>query len=478
MQQAAEKINAAFAELDSNETFEQIGSNDSMSSIAGKVKRNFAKITDSAEIQEIEQSDSMSEIANKLDANFAIAEQAEPQSEKFSFYHTSDPHGKREGVRLMKNRLKSSNDDCAFGIITGDLKYGSSGIYYELEDLIEEIPNGKLLLTNGNHDTYDKWASDSKYCDTMEMTDYMYQRLCSNNDIGWGEIDQVQNKPIMSSYYYVDYDAVGNLKVRVIVIDQYEINAAVRAAGNLSYEGSSSQGGSYNKIYTTTQMEWLENVLKNTPSNYHIVMAMHTCPYTSAYPFTVPSQEPYLPEQLFISESLSAGWFGTDGNNIICNIVKAYLAKSTYSATFNNGSLGGSLPSTGSFTVDVDFTSVEEPAKFWCYLFGHLHCDVCFFAPSETFPNQLLLGMNCSDYNVSNQGGDDLYHAWNSSLDSDGYKEVAGNSAQQGRVNKVTLDFTNNTVLIERIGQQKTIGGRIRDKIMFNLETGAVSHPE
>jgi len=459
MQQVAGKVNNGFAAL--LDSYQQVTDADSMQTVASKVATNFAAITDDAGIQGITEADSMQTIASKIASNFVIAESAEPdvpvvEGSTFSFLHVSDTHGKTTAMTRMASMLNAADNDCAFGILTGDIKGARIAPSFGAEAFCTD--QNKRLALGGNHDCYDRWRYDDTISkDTSRMRSWMVGVL--GQSVHWGSDT--------SLYWYKDFQTSDGHIVRVIGMDQYEINAAAIAASG-SYTPTLDTAIRYNQIYTTAQFDWLVARLKELDSDDHVILAMHQCPFSNNnYASAVTPTEPYDEDLLFCSENMFEQPFTESGyvnyNSVICKVMRAYMNKSDYSETLANGTTGSSL-NVGSFTITADFSNMaNNPATFWGYIFGHLHLDMCAFVPDPAFPNQPMLGVNCSDYNSGAQTGDDL-------ITDDGRD-------YDYRVNKVTLDFDNRTVLVERIGQQVTVGGRTRDKILFNIDTMAVSHP-
>ncbi len=485
MQTIAGKVNNAFSAADQNETFEQIGSGDSMSSISGKVKRNFARLTDDVNIENILVGDSMSTIAQKLKDNFDIVDQQEPEpptpaSNKFSFLHISDLHGSKTALTQMVNMLKgtsgySGGEDCSFGLVTGDFKAGSNysvdadspyggSLGYRAADFATGSNKPPVLITDGNHDCYDSWnrgADDMVYRDTRKMTAWMHGVMVDSlgdSLVNWGDSNNI------SSYWYKDFTLSGGNKLRLICIDQYEIVAAIKAANNGEYTPNGTATTYYNQIYTTAQFTWLVARLKELSGDDHFLITLHQSPFTdNSYASSIKPTEPYFvngelrePDKLWCSELIGNNPFCEASyqnyNSVICKVVKAYLESSTYTETITNGQVGAGY-NVGSFSVNADFTNPNNtPAKFWGYVFGHLHYDLTTPVPNSQFSGQLLMGITRGSYVYGTSENDDLV-----------------NNAPNYRINKVTIDFEQESVTIERIGQQLTNGGRTRDRIVFDM---------
>lgn len=477
MQEIAGKIDTAFAALESGETFEQVLSSDSMSVIAGKAQRNFAKVTSDIGIKQISQTDSMSVIAQKLKDNFDLVEQGEPIPPEpigntFSFLHISDPHGGSTSVEQMVNMLKgtvSGGDDCQFGLISGDLKaYGRTPVSDNYTSANLSTGSGKppVLVINGNHDSYDSWQNTNRlYRTSYKMTQWMYGIM--GNNVVWGDTNLMDNAPI-SGYWYKDFTLSGGNKLRLIAIDQYELVEAIMEASGGTFSPDDNTALSYNQIYTTAQFTWFVERLKELSGNDHVLITLHQSPFNdNSYIPSIKPSEPYYtgnalkePERLWCSETMKDDSFcegsNTNYNSVICEVMKAYMNSGIYSVTKANGTVGSNYQ-TGSFTVNADFTG-GTPAKFWGYVFGHLHCDVTAFA-SSTYPKQPLLGITSAN-EVSIKGGDDLIYG-------------SGHDYAY-RINKVSLMLDEDKIKVERIGQQKTNGGRIRKEIVFDVANGII----
>ena len=481
MSAAVTKIVGGFAEL--GITPPSLTADDSMSSIASKVNAAFDAIIDNA--QHITAEDSMSIVADKVDANFLAAESAAPAVQTFSFLHTSDPHSKTAAVVKMAQLLDLDSDDSEFGIITGDFKTGTTsgldGYYKETNGTPSGYLNGyrnKIFALAGNHDALDSWDGTVNY-NNKKMTDWMY--LFMGESVNWGDVASNVNQPIKSSYYYKDFNINADHPVRLIVLDQYEMIYTKGEATSSSYMSPYS----YPIAYTNKQMQWFVQLLKDTPANYTIIIGLHEVPYKKSDSALVSALDPNAAgnadkrnnELLFVSEGgVPSGQstnrvysqmftemnYSTHGT-MLCDIVKAFMDKSSFSGTYNNytGNLDGQL------VVNADFSNMgHEPATFACYVFGHLHHDLCFIPPS--YPKQLMLSIARADYNVERTTYDDLL------VDSTRHYNY--------RLNKVTIEFANETtpmcVHVERIGEQSTkYLQRTRDELFFYFDSDrTISH--
>lgn len=468
MRVAATKIAGGFTEL--GVTPPSITEQDSMRDIARKVNTAFDAIVDSP--QHITEQDAMKTIADKIDGNFAAADvQPTPTVSTFSFLHASDPHG--QSFEWLKTTL-GNNSDCEFAMITGDLKaYSNTALGYNASTLKNEY-NGKLMACAGNHDAWDSWDASVTNRDNRWMSKWLYTLM--GNSVTWGDTlgEGFDGAPI-SSYYYKDFNVNSDHPVRLIVIDQFECYKKVGINGN-------SYTPNYHSyvVMTNKQIQWFVQLLKDTPANYTIIIGLHETPYynNSGY---IQSLDPYADgitsqqqtERLFMSEKIYTKTYSEDDNRyhntagnvetcgLIVNIMKAYLSKSSWVATYSDSS----FPADGTtLTVNADFTNIgHEPAAFACYFFGHIHNDNHYWVKKDDFPKQLMLSI-CRAHKQVNASYDDLV-----------------TTDPVYRYNKVTIEFAHgNTpmcVHVERIGQQTTGKSRTRDELFFYFDTNqTISH--
>lgn len=414
---------------------------------------------------ELSQSDNAADFVEDLNDNFAALENS-AASFKMSFLHASDPHGSTAFTTKMSNDM-AMDDEIVFSLISGDFKaYGTNSplLYYDAANDTGALKNvmrwGVVLGTSGNHDSYDMW-SDGDGITNSRMKNWLYDLM--GDSVIWGDTDGQTNEPLQSAYYYKDFTKEGHT-LRVIALDQYEIDAVGGATNRYYYQR-----------YSQKQLNWFINLLKTTPSAYHIVVVMHQPPFDDndyvseikPSPDTVGGST-YIntpTRLLFCSEKMGTGAFreysAIPWMNTIVNIVKAYLgfdgASRTYTEQFQN------IGSTA-FSLSADFTGVT-PAIFCGYVFGHLHCDIATWLPyssygenKELYPRQLILGITAADRDVPLAGGDDL-------------NDATVNTTY--RINKVTIEFgsegRDSSVVVERIGTRLTDGGRNRHKVRYWL---------
>lgn len=375
----------------------------------------------------------------------------------FKFLHVSDVHGSDAATKVAKG-LIAEDDSLQFLFVTGDMTaYGQTdGINSGLATDFTDIGN-KLLLNAGNHDVYDNkfgTTSRSQQATTNFLKGWLQQRVT------WGDTNGI------ASYWHKDFPLPGGAKLRLISLDQYEIDVC-----NLTAQFSTT--------YSQAQVDWLIGLLKGLSSNDYVIIATHEPPIQSPAqpsgesPDTYPDQyavgirpsEPYYtngelnePLKLFVTEGLKA--FGNRRNepsmNLLPRIMKAYMDKSALSLTYTNRN-GNNTP------IVIDEVFSDEPATFLFFMGGHRHADICYYLPDEStmqggddWSDQLMLYVTCSYSGTSGQVDDDL--------NINGYP-VNGDPIY--RINEIELDFVAKTIKVTRIGAQNTAGGRVRNEVIF-----------
>ena len=347
-----------------------------------------------------------------------------------SLLHISDVHGAAGGYVVINNNVMPYSDDVAI-INTGDLEFYheeshyTNSIAWMVEHWNISHPDRPYLLLKGNHDAVDiKFPGENSNTTGSEheanATNYLLKAV-QRDLVVWGD----ENGP--GGYWYKDITHNG-VKLRIIGTDEYQHSMGVPAP--LDGEDPSMR---YSKIYSPAQIDWLENLLKNTPSDYYIVMCHHA-PLYKFHPPEVLNDFVHhgivgqfdSSFQKYYSGSMS---FYRDGNiDLMARIIDAYQHRRHLSFTCVNGVAGSSL------AVDVDFSGVD-PATFACHLCGHTHRDYCEYHPS--FPSQLCLTVGtCSP--IQSPSAEDLVR------DTEGVSSYL--------LNRVTIDAKRNVVVVERFG--------------------------
>ena len=194
-------------------------------------------------------------------------------------------------------------------------------------------------------------------------------------------------------------------------------------------------------------MNWFINLLKNTPSSYYLILAHHQP--VSAY------RNENMGE--FISEKAPDNYEYESINNasdkskscdplILPKIMDAYLKKTVIEGTFFCGDVNGTQ-----LTINEDF-SASTPCKFLFHIGGHTHWDVCEYLP--LFPEQLQLVID-----------QDRPHQYKSS----DLKRITGDESAYC-INRVTIDFDEKKVKLQRIGAHITDSNKNRQNLESKLK--------
>lgn len=387
------------------------------------------------------------------------------------FLHYSDPHGYSQAVG-KGNELMSDNNDIAFAFITGDFsQYENNILSSDLEAGLDAAPVGKLFMCSGNHDAYEmayNGASASQQTTTNFIKHYMEYA-----DVEWGDGDVASG---VASYWYKDV-MVGSKKLRIITLDQYEIDN-VRKVNSYPYY----------PMYSQAQINWLIARLSELDKEDYFIIAMHTPPFRGFYkdnfwPYADATGDPTDPtfnKRLFVSECIvtmgnERGGKSVYDQNLIPRIIDAHINRKAVNFTYNN--LNSVTPVNPDITVNVDFRGAE-PSTFLFYLCGHTHWDETYYLPDATllldpeydpatinpcggdWRDQLMLCITASYYNTNYSDYDDL----------GGLKGPTNPYFSQDhyvRINDITIDFALKKIKIERVGHPKTVQGRVRDYITF-----------
>lgn len=410
-----------------------------------------------------------------------------------SFLHISDTHGSSSGMNKCIELLNT--EDISYVLMSGDLcPYNatqSSGAYLDngtLKAVVGELPpttvdgetvydtkveclididlegTNKLLYVAGNHDRFDldynklsyyigAIGLDSKANHTRRWLHYLM-----GNTVNWG----AGNNNKDGSYWYKDITTEGKT-VRVIGVDQY----VYASSKNLSY-------------YSQTQVNWLLDLLYNTPSDYCILIMMHEPPMHNPNTDSVlmqPNENDTTEERnqkLFVSELFSDfhGRSGMIDYNLLPRIMKGYLHSENMNFTYQESFYELGKTTIKNVSVTKDFSN-NEPAYFLGFVCGHAHGDCVGYLPNEDWNDQLMMCVPSADSSTAYSSRDDLLWKINS-----GKGTRYASDEPSYRINKLTIDFTAQTLTIERIGNKtsakystgttpRPYGNRVRNSITF-----------
>lgn len=484
-----------------NQALEDAGSsvvigNESGSSVSGKLNEVFGDDV-------LDDSQSGSAWAQAVEDGFdGMGGGDTPQPgdhETMMFLHISDTHGGTGCLQKCLDML-SEESDVQQVILSGDLcKYGAgldgdsvalvlgrnkvvnNGVTtyygtYGADTLTNFNGENKLLYVAGNHDRND--------------VDYRTLHLLDEND---DEIATGISDPSMKlhwvrrfikyvngnhvnygasgdngAYWYKDFTKDGNI-VRVIGMEDYERNSSVNPAIVCYYQA---------------QVNWLLDLLANTPSSYHLLMVTHESPFkepygthTAALSMAPQNSTEANGSKLFVSELQSSFHERSAETNVnlLPMIMQAYLEHRDINTTYTNNDGADATV----VNVVKAFSEGNQPATLLGWLFGHNHRDIVGYMPSDDYDSQLLLGITAGDSSIIYSGGDDLLYGQDAAVG--GGRQWAINEPSY-RINELLIDFTAKTLTIKRIGNKTTAdvsgrsyGGRVRDEITFPFKKGGES---
>ena len=197
---------------------------------------------------------------------------AEVRDGVVSLLHVSDVHGSSNGLLIIRRDIMPVSNDVVI-VNTGDLESHRPKVKYPevLSWMVSQWnvshSDRPFLLVKGNHDACDiEFPGENGYTTGTEHQANATAHLLKpvmDGLVVWGDPSGV------GGYWHKDIVTNG-VKLRIIGIDEYEHSVGTPAA--LEGEDHSMR---YSKIYSPAQIDWLENLLKNTPSDYYIVMCHH-----------------------------------------------------------------------------------------------------------------------------------------------------------------------------------------------------------
>ena len=292
-----------------------------------------------------------------------------------------------------------------------------------------------------------------------------------------------------NGYYYKDF---ASRKLRVIVVNAYELDGNWKADGNkwdrVSYDSSApdiafstsyslgdkvnipgwtdysyqantnvttpaSAPGSWSPDIPTwgtipagwarigqTQMQWIADTLKTTPANYGVVIAMHTFFTRTAHvdtdcKFTFKGPSSTYNDTYWINQS------GYMGNDVLAEMVLAFNAGESFSGV-------GIFSAVGEYSVTCDFSAKNTGAHFVGFVGGHFHKDLVMRHETEgelfgIYPATCAI-VDATDirYRGNVFSGEGVYHC-NFTL--------------------ISVDVSNNAFNLIKIGNKLTDDGYIRD---------------
>ena len=299
--------------------------------------------------------------------------QPKTTDKQFCLLMGADVHG--DAVR-MNSMIEYLNAVDAFdaGIILGDIGAWESDATWYTEAISKT--DKPFLTVVGNHDAAGNRSLDST---SYEYLSDFYDKFIAPN-IQYADLTAAEH-PDDTVYYYKDFVSY---KIRLICINQYDYPPD-KDGDRFVY----SRGAN---CYSQAQITWLCNTLLSTPSDYGVIMAMHSFPA----PMRVQANDNWVSSTWHYSGPADIMDHSEDGY-IITEIVDAWMNGTSLSKTY------GYIP-TGSWTsvvVDVDF-STRGTGEFITYIGGHWHMSV--MSEVYAYPNQKNYSVDCTGLPASTQG--------------------------------------------------------------------------
>jgi len=309
-----------------------------------------------------------------------------------------DPHGSSAGFEAVLAATNESNY-LDFVLCVGDICYDhptQDNAYDAYQRMFDaKIP---VIPVVGNHD-----VGSSYYVGSYLPIDKVVENVMGP------AIDKGYIPSNSRGYYYKDFDS---LKLRLIVVNQYEISGTYgegkweqvtydSSKPNIAFSMTYSQGEVVNipgwtdysyrakenvttpasapsswsadipcwsrrpdaAMFGQTQAQWIADTLLATPENYGVCVVTHTVFSANTTP-----DESCKFTTLNANLSGLGVWSGTD---FLANLVDAFVNGENY---FESVEYLGMTP----FTVSCDFSKKNAGVKFVGFLGGHFHTDIVF----------------------------------------------------------------------------------------------------
>ena len=287
-----------------------------------------------------------------LDGIYAACRWHQPHStdKQFCLLLAGDIHG--DTVR-MQNMIEFMNAVDAFdgGIMLGDIM----SWYQDATWYTEAISNATkpFLTLVGNHDAASYSDDPDKH---YEYVHDFYLKFYEPN-LPYADLQDGEHESD-NTYYYKDFV---DQKIRIISLNQYEYPPDKNQDGTYVYQRGAV-------CYSQSQIDWLVNVLADTPSDYGVIIAFHVHPG-------------WMEKDMdnILTASTAAGTAGapstliaSTNGYIIEEIVNAWVNGTTLNTTFAytvSGTYGTGI------AVNADFTSRGE-GEFITYISGHWHMSI------------------------------------------------------------------------------------------------------
>ena len=421
----------------------------------------------------------------KLNQNFELLEASQGGDEpvegehKFIFLHASDSHGSQYSINKAKELLADESNEISYLIHTGDMflnTIASDNIRNAIIDGDKHRLDGKLLFVAGNHDVAQAYSGDPallRHGVFDENDNLQYAGMDTYMD-GSGAVFGSSD----GCYWHKRVDNVDGMGNRLWIIGICDFQKKY---------SSTLTNSSITPYLSKEQGDWLCNILKGMGANDYFIIASHYPPFRKGDgDSTIKDYQrtTHIDKDLFLSDRFPNGtntWL--KGHSVLQAIVDSYLnrqniqLRKTSESKWYPSQTSTNPYYSGSSSINGEFESLEflgntaynfsgcSPAKFLFFLNGHIHADLAYYLCD--FPYMLNLNIDTS------HSGDTQNWAYDLSRKESGNK-LNGNWVL---LNKVTIDFNNETIRIDRIGAQITMitesglnESRIRNNITFPFE--------
>lgn len=284
---------------------------------------------------------------------------------KYSLLVTTDVHESVEAFKSAINYLNKTESIFA-GCCLGDIvaSYANENAQWYVDAV--QKSDKPFFTVIGNHEK-GITKDDRALSNTALLAKYITP---TENKIG---------KTGMTTLYYSIYDT--EQKICFIILDDYDTPETKDSEGNYYVRRGA-------ECFSQTQIDWFISELENIPSDYHLVILMHSF-YNPNTPASCNFTQPG------ISIVGSTPYLYPASENIIPSIINAWKNGTSLSKTVAPESDYSSLVS--SLDISCNFTSRGD-GDFICYLVGHMHNDI--IAHSTAFSDQLIVCLcaTCNDY--------------------------------------------------------------------------------
>lgn len=373
-----------------------------------------------------ELTDTASELVDKVNNAQPSPSPVIPEGTVLKFLHYSDPHN-----------TKGSTEK-AIEVMTAPVVNGEPNPDYD-PDIDFVVCSGDIdaydtafkaalnasshLLVNGNHDGR-VFASNPSY--KALLRGYM-----ENSGVNFGASGEL--------YWYKDYSVQGlptGAKVRIIGVDEYD------------GEGT----GLTNPIMTNTQIGWIIDRIDELGKNDYLIIVLHQAPLLTA---DVTTQGKNV-----FCWTRDWGWDGyNDMSTFLSDVAKAYKHGQLLNKTYHSGAA----------SATKDWTGKTDQATFLGFLCGHVHADIHCGVPRTGYTDLLMM---CID---TGKG------LGQSVADATDFPYSVRQAANNACINKVTVDFHNKSIRIDRIGMKEVHDQRdssnvfYRGNIVFDFDANVKS---